>query len=282
MLDLNFLSNNSYFTELTLNEWGVLFDEWELDDNLYIIVSWKLSISKYTNIERIEDKQLAILNNWSIFWEWSLKHSIPKEVKISSLEKTVLLKINAKEWIQWFIKECPVEWIKLLTEIIDISNKRLLESNFLITSNYQMSKVISEINLYNNKNLFIILDHFGKVIWSEYILYLERNPVIEHYMIVKYDTRLKWKMQNNLVDIWDHKLDLDDLINDWIKLEKFNYIEKLKNENEIIWYLVIWESSNKFSEWQKKAISSISTLIAGVIKQKQVYEEDKNKQLNSF
>lgn len=282
MLDIKRIIKNKYFEEVILKKWEVLFDEWDIDNNLYIIKSGNLSIWKYTTTDKIDIKQLAVLEIWAIFWEWSLKKSEAKQVKISALSETELFKINAQEWIQSFIKEYPKEGIELLTEIIDISNKRLLESNFLVTSSYQMSKVISEINLYDNKNLFMIIDNFDKVIWAEYILYLERNPVVENYMTVKYDTRLKWKMQNNLVDIWDGKLDLHDLVKDWIKVEKFNYIEKLKNKNQIIWYLVIWESSTKFTEGQKKAISSISTLIAWVIKQKQAYEDERNKEMNAI
>jgi hypothetical protein len=41
-------------------------------------------------------------------------------------------------------------------------------------------------------------------------------------------------MQNNIVDLQDKKLDIDDLIKDGIKLDKFNHIEELKNKNEII------------------------------------------------
>lgn len=277
---LDFVLNNKYFEEVTLENSGVLFDEGDLDNNLYIIKSGSLSIQKYTTTDKTESKQLAILNKWEIFWEWALKKSEPKQVKIIALTNTVLYKINAHNWVQSFIKEFPKEWVELLTEIIDSSNKRLLESNFLVTSNYQMSKVISEISLYDNKNLFMIIDNFKKIVWAEYILYFERNPVIENYTSLKYDTRKKWKMQSNLIELVNWEFDINKLEEEWIIIEKFNYIEKLKNKNKVIWSLVIWEKENNFSEWQKKAISSISTLIAWVVKQKQVYEDEKNREMN--
>ena len=276
MLDLSFFVNNPYFEEITLDKSSVLFDEWDVDDNLYIIKSWKLSIQKYVTNERKELKILATLESWAIFWEWSLKKSDPKEVKIIALEKTLIFKINVNKWINWFIKEFPDEWIILLTEIIDITNKRLLESNFLLTSSYQMSKIISEIDQYDNKSLFYIINEFQKTIKAEYIIYLEKNPVIDHYMMIKYDTRSDWKLQNNLVDLQDKILDLKDLEKDWIILEKYNLIQALRNKNEIIWYLIIWEIDNKFLESKRKAISATSSLIAWVIKQKQAYEEQVN------
>jgi len=276
MLDINFIKNNKYFTKLTLKNSEVLFDEWDIDDNLYIIESWILGIEKYTTIEKTESKELAKLNAWAIFWEWSLKWTDPKQVKIVAKENTILYKIDAKKWIRDFISDFPSEWIDLLNEIIDISNKRLLESNFLVTSNYEMSKTISEINLFDNKSLFNIIDKFKKIIWAEYIMYLEKNPVMDNYLTVKYDTRIKWKMQNNLIDLHDNILDIEDIINDWIKVEKYNHIQKLKNRNEVVWYLIIWESENILTEWQKKAISSISVLIAWYIREKLAYEEKKN------
>jgi hypothetical protein len=270
---LDFILNNKYFKEITLEKSGVLFNEWDLDNNLYIIKSWSLSIQKYTTIEKDEIKQLAILNKWEIFWEWALKKSEPKQVQIVAIEDSVLYKIDAKEWIKWFISEFPKEWIELLNEIIDTANKRLLESNFLVTSSYQMSKTISELDKYNNKNLFIIIDKFEKIIWSKYILYLEKNLVIEKYVTIKYDSRINWKMLNNIIELKNNVLDIDIIKKEWILLEKFNHIEPLKNKNETIGFLIIWEWENNLSEWKKKAITFIWVLIAWYIRQKMLYEE---------
>jgi hypothetical protein len=51
-----------------------------------------------------------------------------------------------------------------LTNIIDLSNKRLLEANFLLTSNYKISQIISEEKEFSNKNLFFVIDEFLKII----------------------------------------------------------------------------------------------------------------------
>ena len=278
MIDYKFILKNKYFDKVNLNKWDILFDEWDKDHNLYIVKKWSFWVQKYTTNNKNNYKQLAFLWVWSIFWEWALKSDNPKEVKILALEDSELLKIDAKEWVQKYIKEFPEHWFDLLTEIIDVTNKRLLESNFLLTSNYEMSTIISDLDLYDNKNLFYIIDKFKNIIWAEYILYLEKNPVMDNYMTVKYDSRYKWKMQSNIVDLWNNNLDLEDLKNDWIVLEKFNYIENVKSENDIIWYLIIWERDHNFTEWQKKAISSITALIAWVIKQKHTYEEQKYKE----
>ncbi len=278
MLDLKFLANTPYFEEITLDKLEILFDEWNTDDNLYIIKEWTLGVEKYTTIERKETKQLGKLKENEIFWEWALNKSEPKQVKIIAIEKTVLLKINAKKWVYEFIKEYPSEWIELLTNIISLSNKRLLESNFLLTSSYQISKIISEIEFYNNKNLFIIIEEFKKILWVDYLIYLEKSPVMEDYLTVKYDTRKEWKMQNILIETQNNSIGTKLLKENSVNITWLEHIEELKNKNSNIGYLIIWDTNNIITELQKKVISSISTLIAWVIIQKHIYEEELNKE----
>ena len=282
MLNIEFLENSWFFQIKTLEAWEVLFDEWDIDNNLYIIKEWELSIEKYTTTDRTETKILAKLWNSEIFWEWSLWDSAPKQVRIKATKKTTLLEIEAKNSFEEFLLKHTKKWVDLLSSIIYISNKRLLEANFLITSSYKINKHISEINEFNNKNLFEILDELEKTINWKYVLYLEKNPVLENILILKYDSRYKWKMQENIIDLWDGILDMDDLIKDWIKLSKHNLIEELKNRNEIIWYLIIWDDEKVFDEWQKKSIWAISVSIAWYIKQKQYFDENKNKEYAKY
>lgn len=278
MLDLEFLINNPYFEKQTLEKLEVLFDEWDLDDNLYILKKWSLSVEKYTTVSKNESKQLAILKVNDIFWEGSLKNSEKKQVKIKALEESIIFKINAKKGVEEFIKHHPSEWINLLTEIINLSNKRLLESNFLVISSYKISKSISELTSYNNKNLFKIIEEFKNVLWVDFLLYIEKNPVIESYLTLKYDTRKKWKMQNFSFDLEKNTFTVDSLKDNWIELSWKEHIELLKNKNSIIWYLIIWDSKQVITELQKKAISSISTLIAWIVIQKQIFEDQQNEE----
>jgi hypothetical protein len=74
--------------------------------------------------------------------------------------------------------------------VIESSNKRLLESNFLVTSSYTIIKYISEISEFNNKNLFSIIDDLVNVISANYVIYIEKSPVFENVFISRYDTRI--------------------------------------------------------------------------------------------
>jgi len=280
MLNIDFLENSWFFQIITLEAWEVLFDEWDIDDNLYIVKKWELSIEKYIDDKKNETKILAKIWDWEVFWEWSLWNNWPKQVKIIANTKTSILSIEAKNSFEKFLLKHTKWWVDLLSSIIYISNKRLLEANFLITSSYKINKHISEINEFNNINLFEILDEFSKIIISDYVIYIEKNPVLENYVTLKYDSRKKWKMQQTIIDLKDWILDFEDFKREWINISWYNLIEELKNKNEIIWYLVIWNKEKNFDEAQKKSISIISVSIAWFIKQKQYFEEIKNKEYN--
>jgi hypothetical protein len=78
-----------------------------------------------------------------------------------------------------------------LKYIIYISNGRLLKSNALITANYKVTQEILDIKEVNNKNIFKLIDKLEDIINIDYSLYLEKNPVLENYLVIKYDSRDK-------------------------------------------------------------------------------------------
>jgi hypothetical protein len=100
---------------------------------------------------------------------------------------------------------------------------------------------------------------------------------MQNYITMKYDTRLYWKMLDAIVDLWDKKLDLKDLKDNWIKLDKNNIIKSLKNWNKIIWYFVFWRKEDNFNDLDIKNIITISNMFAWVLKQKEYIEEQKNR-----
>ena len=46
MLQLDFLKQSWLFKEFHLQANEMLFDEWETDQNIYIIIAWELEIQK--------------------------------------------------------------------------------------------------------------------------------------------------------------------------------------------------------------------------------------------
>jgi len=273
MLDLQILENSWFFKKINLNTRDVVFNEWDFDDNIYIILAWELSVEKYTQKNSNETKHLANLKKFDIFWEASLNNSNPKEVKIVAKRKTILLSINAKDWINSFSEKYPKEWLNLLKYIIYLSNKRLLESNTLITATYKISKEIIELEQINNKKIFELIDKLKEIIDVSYILYFEKNPVMENFIKLKYDTRKKWSLQDEVIEITDNKLNLLSLkVKDY-----FSYIQKLAIWENDLWFLIFFKKDSDFNENDKKVLTSTTTSIAWLIKQKQLLDEERDK-----
>lgn len=195
---------------------------------------------------------------------------------ISAIWETKLYFIKSKDFRN-FVKENTEIAVDFLSQIINLSNKRLLEANFLLTSNYKISKMISEEIEFSNKNLFDIIDEFCSIIKAKYIIYVEINQVLENYATVSYDSRIQWKLLDKVVELKNSKIDLENL-KEFEVWEK-NMVLELKNGNKIIWFFIIWEDEKvEFSESQKKSINSIWVLLAGFIKQKQYFQNEKNKE----
>lgn len=276
MFDIKNILWNKYFKSKSLKTWEILFDEWEIDKNIYVVEKGKVKVEKYFSSEKKEKKLLAVLWKNSIFWEGSIFNNHPKEVVISAIWETKLYFIKSKDFRN-FIKENTEIAVDFLSQIINLSNKRLLEANFLLTSNYKISKMISEEIEFSNKNLFDIIDEFCSIIKAKYIIYVEINQVLENYATVSYDSRIQWKLLDKVVELKSSKIDLENL-KEFEVWEK-NMILELKNGNKIIWFFIIWEDEKvEFSESQKKSINSIWVLLAGFIKQKQYFQNEKNKE----
>lgn len=276
MFDIKNILWNKYFKSKSLKTWEILFDEWEIDKNIYVVEKGKVKVEKYFSSEKKEKKLLAVLWKNSIFWEGSIFNNHPKEVVISAIWETKLYFIKSKDFRN-FVKENTEIAVDFLSQIINLSNKRLLEANFLLTSNYKISKMISEEIEFSNKNLFDIIDEFCSIIKAKYIIYVEINQVLENYATVSYDSRIQWKLLDKVLELKNSKIDLENL-KEFEVWEK-NMILELKNGNKIIWFFIIWEDEKvEFSESQKKSINSIWVLLAGFIKQKQYFQNEKNKE----
>lgn len=273
MLQINYLKNSWHFKEFHLKANEVLFDEWEVDNNLYIILVWEINVEKYTTTKKDETKILATLWKYDIFWEAALNSDKPKQVKMVARRETILLSINARTGLDNFSEKNPEQWLNLLKYIIHISNKRLLKSNELITANYKVTQEILQIETINNKNIFKLIDKLEDIINIDYTLFLEKNAVMENYLVIKYDSRDKWRMKDQIIEIADNKLDLLELkLNDM-----YHNIQQLSIWDNELWYLVYFRKDNNFTDNDKKILTTISTWISWLIKEKKLLEEERDK-----
>lgn len=258
---------SSLFKLKIFKKWDVIFDEWDIDSNLYIIKSWFVWIEKNINKETRESKQLARLSSWDFFGEWSLdKSNEPKEVSVKVMSNSEILAINSND-IEKFIKENPWVWYGLLKHIIIITNNRLLEANKIIASNYEIEKTINSIREITPRSIFNLIWKIKNIMSVEYILYFEKHQIMESFLTLKYDSREPNKMQEKVFERAWYFLNLDELFvecnidpNDKI------IINKLSIGSEVYGYLILIRKKHFFNESDKKTFSSVANSLSWVIK----------------
>lgn len=271
--------NNSSFKKISLISWDILFDEWDINDNLYIIESWILSVEKYTTQEKLETKKLAVLKPGDFLWEWWLdQKSQKKEVLVKALTDTKLIAINIPKDLKKFLKQNTTVGFGILKYIISQTNKRLLEANKIITSNYEIQKNISTLTSINSKSIFNLIDKIKTVIWVEYILYFEKHQTIQNLLTLKYNSRQPNKMQDLVFERAWYFLDLDELFEKCnIKKNDNIIINKLNIWKEVYWYLILVRKKSSFSWSDKKIFLSIANSFSWVIKKFLSDKEDYNR-----
>nr|MDD3719961.1 cyclic nucleotide-binding domain-containing protein [Candidatus Gracilibacteria bacterium] len=276
MLNIEFYKSSGFFGYKELQKGDIVFNEGDIDKNLYIIISGKLVIEKYTSIEKKEKKELALLSAENFFGEASLDiYDInkPKENSVVAKENSLLLFINGDKGIENFINKHPIEGLNLLRHIISITNKRLLSSNKLITVNHEVVKSIMQIENINEKNIFMVIDKIKLITGYDYILFLEANPVVNNYYTLKYDTREKGKLKDDIIEK-DLILSLKGFDN-WV-LSNNNYIQKL-NIGSLDLGFMIFGKNSLFTYDDKRLIISIGNSLTGLLKQKEILKDDLNR-----
>ncbi len=278
MLDIKFLQSSGFFETISLKSWDVIFDEWEINNDLYVVISWKINVLKYTTSERKQVKKLATLLKMDFFWEaWLSVKNEPKKVKIQASSDSELLKIDAGTWVEKFIKDNPEEWLNFLKHIIYITNKRLNKNNRQIAADYELNKEINNLEKITLKSIYHIIDKIAVIIECDYILFFEHNIVMNNYYSLKYDTRTGASFEGISLEIEDLKsLDIKKDI-PHLDTSLFNNIVKLNIGERELWFLVVGRKNNIFSENEKNMLISMWNSLSGIIKQKEVLEEEKNK-----
>lgn len=272
MFDMNFLTSSPHFTTKKLAAKEVLFDEWDIDTNIYIVINWILSIEKYTTPERTDTKVLATLKTENFVGEWGLNWDFKKEVKILAETDVNLLVIDAQKWFTSFMEDNPEHAKNLLSTIISVTNRRLSDANKYITSVYQINKNIRELVDVNFKEIFKILDSINNIMESDFLLFLEVNPVMKEYLTLKYDSRKSWKMADTIVEKWNYTLEEIGIQWDFKILTKEITLWK-----ESLWNIIIARKS-RFSENEKRIFLALISSLSWLLKQKKVLEEERDRE----
>lgn len=272
MTDIQLLKNTWLFKQLDLKADQTLFDIWDINNCLYVLETWELSIE--VDLKNWEKKQLAILSNMTTFWEGSLNNSDPKEVRIKATKDSKLLYIDIHEQLEDLLTDFPKVALSLFKSLIGTWNKRLLESNALIASSYEMDQEIHNIWEINKKNIFWLLDSFKSISHSQRVLFFTQNPVMNEYSNFTYDTNTPGKLYD--LSLFTPKgIDKSILEENKLILYKNQFISELSIWDLTLWYLVL-EKDSIFDNNEIKIIKTMSSSLSWVFRQLSLLEENKN------
>ena len=277
MLDLEKLKSSEYFTEISLQSGEILFREGDLDEHLYIVYDGELSVERSVSSSPWNFKTLWLLWIWNIVGESALTRNEEKEVQIKAHRATTLLSIHWKEDFPNFVNNSPAEAYNLLLAIIDISNLRLLRANREVTAHYEVSNAISHIQSFDLKAVVSLLKTFKSILEVDTIMYFEKNIVMEDYYKLKYDSGTTQNFQNQIFKFTKNTLSNSTIRDEGLELPKYTRSTPLFLWSENYGFLLIGRKGKDFHENEEKLLQNTATSFVGVIHQKEILENERNK-----
>jgi len=277
MIHLENIKSSGYFKEIILQKWDVLFKQWDIDENLYIVYDGELSVQRSIETLKWKYKELGKLWIWNIVWEASLSHSEPKEVQIVANRKTVLLKIEGKNDFPKYVSAFPKDAYEVLTTIISITNSRLLKSNRQLTANYEVNVAISKIKDISYTSIYKLLLVFQSILQVDQIMYFEKNLVMDSYYKLKYDSKNESSIQNKILKFENNELDLELLKDENITLSKYIRSTQLTLWEENYGFLIVWKERWDFHENEEQLLRNTAGSFVWIIHQKWLMDEARNK-----
>lgn len=276
MLDIELLKTTWFFKERTLQKDEVLFQQGETDESLSIVLSGELAVEKTISSKNDIFKLLNILTHWDIFGEWSLTHKSKKEVQVRAISESIILSIDTTHDFPSFVKSHPQAAYHLLLKIIELSNKRLLQANSQLTAHYEISKAISKMWKIDFKSITELLEIFQSIMQAEAIVYIEKNFALEGYYKIRYNSSLKEKVQNTIIE-----LPLAILDPSLVKIETLYQHEYFLSVELLLWdvsygFLLLERNKNAFLEHEERLLQNIAASFVGVIHQKSIQDEQRN------
>ncbi len=277
MLPLETLYKSWFFELIHLNAWEFLFREWDIDPYIYIVYDGELVVERQNTLHRSQTKVLWNIPLGDIVWESSLKNrDIKKSADVRAIRNTALLKIHV-DMIEQMFQESPEIAFVFLTSIIHISHFRLEKANREITIHHEVNLAIAEISEITLESLCDLLEKIRLLLWVEQIMYIEKNIVMENYFKLHYSS-LVWNM-NMIIEFEWAELDIKKIQQEGIKVLTKTLHVPLQIWENLMGYIVIANRSQDFRENDEKLLYDIALSLVGIIKQKEIIREEKDKAL---
>lgn len=264
-----------------LQKWEVLFTPW-IDDNFYIIVSWEIDIYRYTS--DWTKKEIWKAKTWSFIWEWVIFNRYQKDVEaVANMETEVFALTN--EDLQRLEMIAPKEAVDLYKHIIEVTNRRLLDSWKELADIYELTNKVLDLAKNWEKGFFEIMLYINQVMSTDYIIFIEQHVAISGFFFYKYSTELQnaglinkkawpeitddlwWKYTGKSLIFWTSK-------NDSIYILPLNCNSKLK------WYFVLWKKKWIITDNEIRISSHLWPLLGSIIDSNQNKAENKAIQMS--
>lgn len=277
MINIEEIKKSGYFNEISLKKGELLFSEWDVDENLYIVYDGELSIEKEINTKKWEFKLLSLLGPGNFVWESALSHSNPKEVRIRAKRDTQLLYIEWKKEFPKFVTEFPKIAYWVLISIIDISNSRLLRANREVTANYEVNIAISKIKDISITSINKLLLVFESILQVDQIMFFEKNIVMDNYYKLKYDSKNEKCLQNKIIKFPEETFSSEKLLEEDIATSRFLRHTKLRLWGTNYGFLAMGREKKDFNENEEKLLHNIASSFVWIIHQKELLDEQRDK-----
>lgn len=251
------------------------------DDNFYIIASWNLSILKH--ISDWQKKEIGKAYSWSFIWEWIIFWRNQKDVEAVADSQCEVFALK-KEDLKKLENEFPQEAIALYAYIIEITNKRLLDSGKELANIYDATKTLVELSKNWEKWFLDIMEYVKNLLWVDYIIYIENHPAVSWFFIYKYNTKvsllskMNQKAWNEITEnMWWHLEDTTWIL--WVHPWDSAYVITLKNNSKLKWYFIAWKKYWVITDNEMRISSNIGHLIGSIIENNQNIAESKAKEM---
>ena len=101
------------------------------------------------------------------------------------LTEVVLL---TKEELQALEKENPWEVLKFYKYIIEVTNRRLTETGKELALMSEAPERIETLSQNGEKGFKDIVDYITSITWVDYVIFIERHPVVSNLFVYKYNS----------------------------------------------------------------------------------------------
>lgn len=264
-----------------LEKWEILFRPGK-DINFYIIISWEVDIYRYTS-DWVR-KEIWQAKAGSFIWEWVIFKRYQKDVEAVANNEVEVFALDSND-LQKLESLAPREAMELYKHIIEVTNRRLLDSWKELADIYELTNKILDLAKNGEKWFFDIMLYINQVMLTDYIIFVENHPAISWFFFYKYSTELQstksinkkaWpEITENLWWIYTSKAALF-----WTWSKDSVYILPLNNNWKLKWYFIFWKKKWVITDNEIRISSHIWPLLGSVIDSNQNKAENKAIQMS--